>query len=272
MTPTTGLNSQDERWLREVIALSAQSRQAGHHPFAALLVDADGTTLARAMNASSADRTAHAEMNAIHAAAARHGAGLSGATLYSSAEPCAMCAGAMLNANIRTWVMGGRLRAVGRTDLAAAFGSFGMNFGISFQLVDDLLDLLSTEELMGKPVNNDVRAGVFTVPMLVTVQDAEGRHREHLLDLMGRAAADRAAADEFRGHVLAGRAVRATLDLIDRYNAMAREALSIVPADGTPVACPINGASDAVRSVGCWESSAMDSGMAQSAPTGKSRP
>ena len=100
MTPTTGLNSQDERWLREVIALSAQSRQAGHHPFAALLVDADGTTLARAMNASSADRTAHAEMNAIHAAAARHGAGLSGATLYSSAEPCAMCAGALYWAGI----------------------------------------------------------------------------------------------------------------------------------------------------------------------------
>lgn len=123
--------------------------------------------------------------------------------------------------------------AVGRTDLAAAFGAFGMNFGISFQLVDDLLDLLSTEELMGKPVNNDVRAGVFTVPMLITVGDAQGRDREHLVDLMARAADEPDAAAEFREHVLAGRAVRATLELIDRYNAVARESLLVVPAGRT---------------------------------------
>ena len=32
-----------------------------------------------------------------------------------------------------------------------------MQFGMAFQLVDDLLDLVSTEELMGKPVNNDAK-------------------------------------------------------------------------------------------------------------------
>ena len=122
---------------------------------------------------------------------------------------------------------------VGRLDLAAAFGSFGMNFGISFQLVDDLLDLLSTEELMGKPVNNDVRAGVFTVPMLIAVGEASGAHREHLVDLMTSASGSPEAAAEFREHVLQSSAVPTTLGLIERYNGLAREALAAVAPSQT---------------------------------------
>lgn len=122
---------------------------------------------------------------------------------------------------------------VRRLDLASAFGSFGMNFGISFQLVDDLLDLLSTEELMGKPVNNDVRAGVFTVPMLLAVQEASGSDRDRLTGLMLDASSNAGAAAEFREHVLAGTAVAATLELIDRYNELARRALDAVSPSRT---------------------------------------
>ncbi|MFB9291702.1 nucleoside deaminase [Pseudoduganella plicata] len=87
--------AQDERFVTAVIALAQRSRDSGHHPFAALVVAADGTVVAEAMNASSQDRTAHAEMNALRLASAQYGPEqLSGATLYSSAEPCAMCAGA----------------------------------------------------------------------------------------------------------------------------------------------------------------------------------
>jgi tRNA(Arg) A34 adenosine deaminase TadA len=85
---------QDQQFLTRVLALAQRSRDEGHHPFAALVVGADGAVLAEAMNASSSDRTAHAEMNALRAASQRHSpAELAGATLYSNAEPCAMCAG-----------------------------------------------------------------------------------------------------------------------------------------------------------------------------------
>lgn len=84
----------DTRWLGEAIALSRQARAAGHHPFGALVVDAGGKVLGRGLNGSAGDCTAHAEMQAVRAAwANRPAAGLGGATLYSSAEPCAMCAG-----------------------------------------------------------------------------------------------------------------------------------------------------------------------------------
>lgn len=85
---------QDQRFLSAVLALALRSRELGHHPFAAMVVAADGSVLAEAMNASSSDRTAHAEMNALRQASSRHSpAELAGATLYANAEPCAMCAG-----------------------------------------------------------------------------------------------------------------------------------------------------------------------------------
>jgi len=87
--------AQDEHFVTAVLALAQHSRDSGHHPFAAMVVAADGTVIAQAMNASSQDRTAHAEMNALRLASSQYGpAQLAGATLYSSAEPCAMCAGA----------------------------------------------------------------------------------------------------------------------------------------------------------------------------------
>ena len=89
-TPTP----RDHDFLTRVFALAQRSRDEGHHPFAAIVVDAAGNVIAEAMNDSSTDRTAHAEMNALRAASRGHDpAALAGATLYSNAEPCAMCAG-----------------------------------------------------------------------------------------------------------------------------------------------------------------------------------
>jgi tRNA(Arg) A34 adenosine deaminase TadA/predicted enzyme related to lactoylglutathione lyase len=82
--------------LHEVIALSRASRDDGRHPFAAMVTANDGTRIAQAMNASAVDPTCHAEVEAVRLAARQAGReALRSATLYSSAEPCAMCAGAI---------------------------------------------------------------------------------------------------------------------------------------------------------------------------------
>ena len=86
--------------LRRAIVLSRRSRDDGHHPFAAILVDASGAVIAEAMNDSAADRTAHAEMLALRRAAGTDAERMRGATLYSSAEPCAMCAGGVYWAGV----------------------------------------------------------------------------------------------------------------------------------------------------------------------------
>lgn len=97
----------DDAFLTRVFALAQRARDEGHHPFAATVVGADGSVIAEAMNASASDRTAHAEMNALRAASSRFTpAELAGATLYSSAEPCAMCAGGVYWAGVGRVVYG----------------------------------------------------------------------------------------------------------------------------------------------------------------------
>jgi len=92
--PDATLSAQDATLLRAAIALSARSREEGNHPFATIIAVADGTILAQAGNAHRVDCTCHAEMNAVRIASANvGGVALRRATLYSSAEPCAMCAG-----------------------------------------------------------------------------------------------------------------------------------------------------------------------------------
>lgn len=50
---------------------------------------------------------------------------------------------------------------------------YGDRFGLAFQVLDDLLDLVSTTELLGKPVGNDLRQGTYTVPLLRALRRPE---------------------------------------------------------------------------------------------------
>lgn len=91
----TIVDQRDRRWLLHVIEASAASRAAGNHPFAAAVVASDDVVLSEGWNLHGIDRTSHAEMVALRHASAQHPVErLRDATLYSSAEPCAMCAGA----------------------------------------------------------------------------------------------------------------------------------------------------------------------------------
>ena len=96
--------------LRRAIGLAARSRAAGNHPFGALVVGANGEVLAEAINRAvpgKGDATGHAELEAVRVASAAHPPeALRLATLYSSAEPCAMCAGAIYWSGIGRVVYG----------------------------------------------------------------------------------------------------------------------------------------------------------------------
>ena len=94
----------DLAFLRRTFAVAARARQHGNHPFGALLVDGDGTVLIEMENGflPERDRTGHAErLLATQAGKAYDAPTLARSTLYSSAEPCAMCAGAISFARIR---------------------------------------------------------------------------------------------------------------------------------------------------------------------------
>lgn len=102
----------DEAFLRKAFDVARRARDQGQHPFGAILVDAKGTVLMEQGNAflqEGHDMTAHAErMIATRASKAWRPPFLAGCTLYSTAEPCAMCAGAIMHARIRRVVFGAR--------------------------------------------------------------------------------------------------------------------------------------------------------------------
>jgi tRNA(Arg) A34 adenosine deaminase TadA len=86
-----------EHYLRLSFAVARRAREHGNHPFGALLVGPDGTVLMEQENGYLPDRdmTAHAERVLMTRASIAHDpAFLAGCTMYVSAEPCAMCAGA----------------------------------------------------------------------------------------------------------------------------------------------------------------------------------
>lgn len=54
----------------------------------------------------------------------------------------------------------------------AALQNFGLNLGMAFQLIDDLLDFTSTENVLGKPVNHDLKEGKITLPLIYLLERA----------------------------------------------------------------------------------------------------
>jgi octaprenyl-diphosphate synthase len=59
-----------------------------------------------------------------------------------------------------------------------ALEQYGLNLGIAFQLVDDLLDYTAQEEVLGKPVLSDLREGKLTLPLIYLLQEAGGECRD----------------------------------------------------------------------------------------------
>jgi tRNA(adenine34) deaminase len=92
------LDDRDGRYLRQAIAWSRVARDRGNRPFGAVVIADDGRVLAEAYcnTNESGDCTGHAETNAVRQLGKRiDRETLARATLYSSAEPCVMCAGAI---------------------------------------------------------------------------------------------------------------------------------------------------------------------------------
>jgi len=101
-------SDEDQHWMRHALELAARAEAAGEVPVGAVLVR-DGELLGEGCNGPIAahDPTAHAEIAALRAAAARVGNyRLPGATLYVTLEPCPMCVGAMIHARVARLVYG----------------------------------------------------------------------------------------------------------------------------------------------------------------------
>ncbi|MFH8251683.1 nucleoside deaminase [Microbacterium sp. B2969] len=99
----TDASPEESAYLEHSIALARAARDRGDHPFGSIVVAPDGRVV-EGLNSvvTQSDPTGHAETNVVREAArALDAATLAASTLYTSTEPCAMCAGAIYWSGIR---------------------------------------------------------------------------------------------------------------------------------------------------------------------------
>ena len=124
-----------------------------------------------------------------------------------------------------------------------ALGAYGHDFGMSFQLVDDVLDFVSSQAASGKPVLNDLRCGVYTLPVAMALRDDYGGELGAALELANGAGVGVAAHHDARltdaqvGSAAAilrsGDYFRRVLDLALDYARRAAGHLSVLPHSPT---------------------------------------
>jgi len=92
--------------------------------------------------------------------------------------------------------IGGMLGDV-KDEEKVALREYGFNLGVSFQLVDDLLDFTADETILGKPVGGDLREGKITLPIIYLMQNGD----QDSSKLIGEAANNREATAEVLGEI-----------------------------------------------------------------------
>jgi octaprenyl-diphosphate synthase len=110
-----------------------------------------------------------------------------------------------------------------------ALTEFGLNLGIGFQLVDDALDFTASEEILGKPVGNDLLEGKVTFPMIYVLHQDRGRERDDICRLLRDGYMREADVDTIRRYVTDRGGVHAAVEEARKYLHKAREQLSPFP-------------------------------------------
>ena len=116
------------RWMSRALEVAREAGGRGEVPVGAVLVDSEGREVASAGNEVEArkDGTAHAELIVLQQGSARLGEWrLTGCTLYVTKEPCAMCAGAIVNCRVGLLVYGAPDPRMGAAGGALDITGFG---------------------------------------------------------------------------------------------------------------------------------------------------
>lgn len=106
-----------------------------------------------------------------------------------------------------------------------AVGAYGTAFGMAFQIIDDVLDVVSTTEALGKPVGNDIREGVYSLPVLLALSGPDG---SALRSRLGSVPTEDEVAHALT-LVRSSPGVAASIDAAREHNERAVEALSRLP-------------------------------------------
>lgn len=112
----------------------------------------------------------------------------------------------------------------------ALMQEYGLNLGIAFQIIDDVLDYSGSEAVLGKPAGNDLRQGLVTLPLIYALKYAQNGRGEQVAHLLQAPTRDAASLSDIVTWVARGPAIAEALKVARRYAARARALLSEFPA------------------------------------------
>jgi octaprenyl-diphosphate synthase len=106
---------------------------------------------------------------------------------------------------------------------------FGRNYGIAFQIMDDLLDYLGDENKLGKPTGNDLRDGKVTLPLIHALETAQESDRKHIIEMLDRGVETDTEIDFVVKFAVEQGGVEYAKGLVNEYTIKALNYLDAVP-------------------------------------------
>jgi len=124
--------------------------------------------------------------------------------------------------------VGAQLANGGKVEIDS-FGEYGLNLGIAFQIVDDILDIVGDEEQLGKMTGSDLREGNMTLPVILA-RDNDEEVSKSLSRVLGSRDIERAEIVAFLEKVRESDAIDSAMKIAREYASRAAEFLERIPA------------------------------------------
>lgn len=106
---------------------------------------------------------------------------------------------------------------------------FGKNLGISFQIIDDLLDYFGDEKTLGKPVLSDLSEGRITLPLIYTLNNDGSTNRKRIAELLGQKNPEKNSRDEILNIVRSNGALDYTHKKAKEFSLKSKETINQLP-------------------------------------------
>lgn len=123
----------------------------------------------------------------------------------------------------------GAILGGGSLEEVLAMGRYGTELGIAFQIVDDILDVIGDERILGKPTGTDIREGNVTLLTLAALHNGSRGDREVLKRIIKKRRKTEEEVQKAMDIIVQAGAVEAALQKAREYGRRAKESLGIIP-------------------------------------------